>query len=210
MTWTTIIDEQTQANEDQPLTPPSPLTPQQIRNRIKGHRKVRAGDLVPHEWNFRLHPHGQKAALAAIYQEVGFARSLLAYELPDGRLKLIDGHLRRDLDPDLEVDVEVLDVNEEEARTLLLCIDPLAALAKTQEQIHQRLLELTPIEVPDLRAALEAAARGDFEHKPFPKIAPETIQPQFYILIPCRDEKQQVELLQRFLDEGLKCEAKIA
>src|SRR5260370_11125857 len=175
MTWTTIIDEQTQANEDPPLTPPSPLTPQQIRNRTKSHSKLLAGDLVPLECNFRLHPHGQKAALAAIYQEVGFARSLLAYELPDGRLKLIDGHLRRDLDPDLEVDVEVLDVNEEEARTLLLCIDPLAALAKTQEQIHQRLLELTPIEVPDLRAALEAAARGDFEHKPFPKIAPETI-----------------------------------
>jgi hypothetical protein len=40
---------------------------------------------------------------------LGFARSLLAYELPDGRLKLIDGHLRRDIDPDMEVEVEVLD-----------------------------------------------------------------------------------------------------
>jgi hypothetical protein len=84
-----------------------------IRNRIKSHRRVRAGDLIPHEWNFRLHPELQKAALHAIYQEVGFARSLLAYELPDGRLKLIDGHLRRDLDPDMEVDVEILDVTEE-------------------------------------------------------------------------------------------------
>jgi hypothetical protein len=44
-------------------------------------------------------------------------------------LKLIDGHLRRDLDPDMEVEVEVLDVTEEEARALLLSIDPLAALA---------------------------------------------------------------------------------
>src|SRR5271163_562124 len=100
-----------------------------IRNRIKAHRKVRAGDLVPHEWNFRAHPDAQKAALAGIYQEVGFARSLLAFELPDGRLKLIDGHLRRDLDPDLEVEVEILDVNDAEARALLLSIDPLAALA---------------------------------------------------------------------------------
>ena len=50
--------------------------PVQIRNRIKAHRKVRAGDLVPHEWNFCLHPENQKAALAGIYQEVGFARSL--------------------------------------------------------------------------------------------------------------------------------------
>jgi hypothetical protein len=45
-----------------------------------------------------------------------------------GRLKLLDGHLRRDLDPDMEVDVEILDVTEEEARKLLLTIDPLAAL----------------------------------------------------------------------------------
>ena len=97
------------------------------RNRIKTHRRVRAAELVPLEWNFRLHPGAQKAALAAIYDEVGFARSLLAYELPDGRLKLIDGHLRRDLDPDMEVDVEVLDVNDAEARALLLSIDPLAA-----------------------------------------------------------------------------------
>jgi hypothetical protein len=111
-----------------------------IRNRIKSHRRVRAGDLLPHELNYRLHPDGQRAALEALYREVGFARSLLAYELPDGRLKLIDGHLRRDLDPDMEVDVEILDVTEDEARALLLSIDPLAALAQTQEQLHDRLL----------------------------------------------------------------------
>src|ERR1700757_1247138 len=113
-----------------------------IRNRIKSHRRVRAGDLVPHEFNFRAHPDVQKKALRALYEEVGFARSLLAYELPDGRLKLIDGHLRRDLDPDMEVEVEILDVNEEEARTLLLRIDPLAALAQTQEQIRDRLRDI--------------------------------------------------------------------
>ena len=89
---------------------------ERIRNRIKGHRRVRAGELVPHEWNWRLHSDGQKEALLALYAEVGFASSLLAYELPDGRLKLIDGHLRRDIDPDMEVEVEVLDVTDLEAR----------------------------------------------------------------------------------------------
>src|SRR6201993_4957193 len=120
------------------------MSPHPIRNRIKGHRRVRAGDLVPHEWNSRVHPELQRAALQALYREVGFARSLLAYELPDGRLKLLDGHLRRDLDPEMQVDVEILDVNDNEARALLLSIDPLAALAQTQEQIHRRLLEITP------------------------------------------------------------------
>src|SRR5439155_10336292 len=120
--------------------------------------RVRAGELVPHEWNFRLHPESQKAALQALYEEVGFARSLLAYELPDGRLKLIDGHLRRDLDPEMEMDVEVLDVNEDEARALLLSIDPLAGLAQMQEQIHRRLVETTPTDFEDLKAAWRGAA----------------------------------------------------
>src|SRR5947207_3847755 len=133
---------------------------EQIRNRIKGHRRVRAGDLVPHELNFRLHPDAQRAALQALYAEVGFARSLLAYELPDGRLKLLDGHLRRDLDPDMEVDVEVLDVTDDEARALLLSIDPLAALAETQTQLHERLLELTPTVDADLLAAWRAEAEA--------------------------------------------------
>src|SRR5580692_3212299 len=106
-----------------------------IRNRIKCHRRVRAGDLVPHEWNFRVHPDPQRSALAALYEEVGFARSLLAYELPDGRLKLIDGHLRRAMDPDMEVEVEVLDVNDDEARALLLSIDPLVQLADYDNQV---------------------------------------------------------------------------
>src|SRR5207249_1298040 len=129
-----------------------------IRNRIKSHRRIRAGDLLPHELNFRLHPDVQRSALQALYQEVGFARSLLAYELPDGRLKLIDGHLRRDIDPEMEVEVEILDVNEEEARTLLLSIDPLAALAETQQALHDRLKEVAPSPPPELLAAWEAEA----------------------------------------------------
>src|SRR5947208_12568890 len=113
------------------------------RNRIVRHARVRAGDLVPHELNPRLHPEAQRQALQALYAEVGFARSLLAYELPDGRLKLIDGHLRRDLTPDMEVDVEVLDVNDAEARALLLSIDPLAQLADYDAAALDRLRQMT-------------------------------------------------------------------
>ncbi len=179
-----------------------------IRNRIVGHRRVRAGDLVPHEWNFRTHPALQHAALEALYQEVGFARSLLAYALPDGRLKLIDGHLRRDLDPDMEVDVEILDVTEEEARTLLLSIDPLAALAEQQEQLHTRLLELTPAVSEELNAAwhasTEAYRRMVDDGAPWKEPA---LAEQWYVLVTCRDERQQVELLARLQAEGLVCKA---
>ncbi len=178
-----------------------------IRNRIKGHRRVRAGDLVPHEFNFRTHPEGQRAALAALYREVGFARSLLAYELPDGRLKLIDGHLRRDMDPDMEVDVVVLDVSDDEARTLLLSIDPLAELAGQQEQLRQRLLELAPPVPEELQEAWQAAADACLEEPKGKRWGGVELPEQWYVLVECRDEKQQVELLKRFNAEGLICKA---
>jgi hypothetical protein len=179
-----------------------------IRNRIKDHRRVRAGDLVPHELNHRLHPELQRAALEALYREVGFARSLLAYELPDGRLKLLDGHLRRDLDPDMEVDVEVLDLSEDEARTMLLSIDPLAALAEVQTQLRDRLLEMAPAVPPELEAAWQATARAlltdEGSKKGFDSAA---LPEQYYVLVTCRDEKHQVELLTRFQADGLTCKA---
>jgi hypothetical protein len=179
-----------------------------IRNRIKGHRRVRAGDLVRHEFNFRLHPEQQRAALEALYRDIGFARSLLAYELPDGRLKLIDGHLRRDLDPDMEVEVEILDVTEDEARTLLLSIDPLASLAHTQEQLRDRLRELAPVAAPELQAAWEAAAAATLEPPSSRRPRDFTSIPeQFLILVTCRDEQHQVLLLGRFQGEGLECRA---
>jgi hypothetical protein len=191
-----------------------------IRNRIKGHRRVRAGELVPHELNFRRHPEFQRRALGAVYEQVGFARSLLAYELPDGRLKLLDGHLRRDLDPDMEVDVEVLDLTDEEARILLLSIDPLAALAETQQQLHERLMELTPVDDADLRAAWQVAAAQAADAPVAPwndsangtpgMKAEQTIREQFYVILECRDEPHQVELLKRFAAEGFKCKAALA
>ena len=52
----------------------------------------------------------------------------------------------------------MLDVNDEEARQLLLTIDPLVSLACEQEQIRQRLLEITPVESPELKAAWQATA----------------------------------------------------
>jgi hypothetical protein len=162
---------------------------------------------VPHEFNYRLHPDDQRAALEALYREVGFARSLLAYELPDGRLKLIDGHLRRDLDPDMEVDVEVLDVSDDEARTLLLSIDPLAGLALTQDQLRDRLRELAPPAPPELQAAWQATAETALRDAALPRPSRDlaALPEQYLLLVTCRDERHQVELLGRLRAEGLEC-----
>src|SRR5262249_14417659 len=130
------------------------------RNRIRRHVAVRAGDLVPHELNPRLHSDAQRAALVALYEEIGFARSLLAYELPDGRLKLIDGHLRQSMDPDLIVTVEVLDVTDGEARALLLSIDPLAQLAHYDAKALDELRAITEADSEAVRGLWQTLAEN--------------------------------------------------
>lgn len=192
------------------------------RNRIVRHIRMRAGDLVPHELNPRRHPNAQREALADLYDEVGFARSLLAYPLPDGRLKLIDGHLRRDLTPDLEVDVEVLDVDDEEARKLLLSLDPLVQLAHTDEATLQQLRDLTCSASDALnnlwssigaaQTTVDQTLEQARQARPSELNAAGAQDPaeQFLILIECSDEDSQRELLTRFQAEGLICRALVS
>ncbi len=182
-----------------------------IRNRIVSHMRVRAGDLVPHELNPRLHSAGQRRTLEKLYAEIGFARSLLAYALPDGRLKLIDGHLRASMDPEQEVDVEVLDVDDAEARALLLAIDPLAQLAGYDSDLLDKLRQQTERDSEAIRTlwqTLEEASRKT--KRELDKAAATELPPeQFYVLVECADEAEQLALLKRFAAEGLRCQAKI-
>lgn len=129
-----------------------------VRDRIKELRRVRAGDLVLHERNWRTHPERQSRALRAMLEDVGYADALIARELEDGRLGLIDGELRATLDPDAVVPVLVLDVTEEEADKLLLSLDPIAAMAGADADTLAALLADTALESEDLIDMLEEVA----------------------------------------------------
>jgi ParB-like chromosome segregation protein Spo0J len=111
-----------------------------IANRIIGLRQVRAADLKANPLNWRTHPENQRAAVTEMLEEVGFADALIARELPDGTLVLIDGHLRAEIADEAVVPVLVLDVTESEAAKLLLTIDPLAAMADLDREKLDALL----------------------------------------------------------------------
>ncbi|MBI2804811.1 MAG: hypothetical protein HYX68_07490 [Planctomycetes bacterium] len=183
-----------------------------MRNRILRHVRIRAGDLVPHELNPRVHSDAQRRALQMLYDEIGFARSLLAYPLADGRLKLIDGHLRAALTPEEEVDVEVLDVTDAEARALLMAIDPLAQLAGYEADTLDKLrhmVEEDSAAVKSLWQTLQEASertRRDLQRLREGDALPE----QFFVLVECDDEEHQRDLLARFKTEGLTCQAKMS
>src|SRR5688572_22951469 len=101
----------------------------QIRDRIKELRKVKASSLRANASNWRLHPPEQKSALLGLLHEVGYVDAIMARELEDGGLEIIDGHLRADTVDEQEVSVLILDVTAEEAAKILATKDPLAAMA---------------------------------------------------------------------------------
>jgi DNA modification methylase len=112
-----------------------------IRDRIRELRRVSAKELLANPKNWRRHPKAQADALRGLLTEIGYADALLARELPDGQLMLIDGHLRKDTTPDAMLPVLVLDVNAEEADKLLLTLDPLASLAESDAERIGALLQ---------------------------------------------------------------------
>lgn len=132
-----------------------------IRDRIKELRRVKASELVPNPKNWRMHPEHQQNALRGILAEVGIADAVLARELPDGRLMLIDGHLRAETTPGAKLPVLVLDVDEAEADKLLAVLDPLAGMADANVEQMQALYESLDMESTALQDMLEALAAGE-------------------------------------------------
>jgi DNA modification methylase len=130
----------------------------QIRDRIKEFRRVQAKDLVPNPKNWRRHPKAQVEALRGLLTEIGYADALLVRELADGRLMLIDGHLRAATTPDALVPVLVLDVTEAEADKLLATLDPLAAMAESDSERIKELLATVSTDSEAIQELLKRTA----------------------------------------------------
>jgi ParB-like chromosome segregation protein Spo0J len=180
----------------------------QIRDRIKELRRVRAGDLRPNRRNWRTHPPQQRDAMRGILAEVGYADALLARELPDGSLELIDGHLRAETTPDMEVPVLVLDLNDSEAAKLLALHDPLAAMAEADDDILAELIAEVDTENASVRALLDRLIQEP--ETPVEDFADEgsrevNVPEAFQVVVECRDEADQQAVYERLSGEGYKC-----
>ena len=129
-----------------------------VRDRIRELRRVKASELVPNPKNWRRHPKEQSAAMRGLLNEIGYAGALLARELPDGKLQLIDGHLRLETTPKATVPVLVLDVTEAEADKILLTFDPISAMAQADKAQMEALLATVRTEDKAIAAMLERVA----------------------------------------------------
>ena len=188
-----------------------------VRNRNREIRRVRAGELLAHPANHRLHPPAQKAALEGILKEIGFVGTLVACELNDGRLRLIDGHLRQEsLRPDDEVDVTIVDLDAEERDKILATHDAVGAMAEIDRDKLESLLAGIRIESPAIRAMLdEVAARADSllaaddqdddDQDDNGERRSLHVRESWQVVAICRDEEQQHDVYELLSARGVKC-----
>lgn len=188
-----------------------------IRNRIAEVIQVRGADLEPCRLNWRKHPANQRDAMAGVLREVGAADVLKAWRRPDGKLELIDGHLRAEQAPDHVWTVAVLDVTEAEARYLLATHDTLGAMAQPDAAILDGLLremnsgdsavQQMLAELADSAGLYTGEGAGVEDCDGSPKL-PDDLE--YRIIVKCQNEMQQLAIIEQLESEGIECQPLIS
>jgi hypothetical protein len=187
-----------------------------IRDRIVEIRKVPGRDLLPCPLNWRKHPQAQREALRGVLSEVGVADVLKAWQRPDGKLELIDGHLRAEELADHEWNVAILDVTEAEARYLLATHDTLGAMAEPDAAILDGLLrEMNSGDsaVQQMLADLAAGAglyQDNKEESPIDTSSKMSDELEYRIIVKCESETQQITIIEQLESEGIECQPLIS
>ncbi len=176
-----------------------------IRDRVKELRRVRAGDLKPHPKNWRTHSRYQKSVLRGVLAEVGMAGALLARELPDGSLQLIDGHLRAETTPSAMVPVLILDLDDAEAEKVLLTYDPLSSLADVDDARLGELLNEVKTGSQAVSELFSKLGRELEDRTVLPDLPDLDIPPSWQVVVEVNGEDQQREIYERMSGEGFKC-----
>ncbi len=119
----------------------TPLTPEEIRDRIVEVKDVRFGDVANHPINPKRHGKKQREAFRGAVREIGFGSVPVAYysERNEGRLTWADGHLRSSEVADYVGKVAIADWTDAEADYYVATGDPIAALARADHDRYQTL-----------------------------------------------------------------------
>ena len=143
------------------VSSPAASTAPAWRSRITGSGTEAPDQLLANPANFRVHPKAQQDALAGVLDQVGWVQNVLVNQRTG---HVVDGHLRVALaisrgEP--SVPVLYVDLSEDEERLVLASLDPLAAMATTDEAKLRELLAEVSVDSEALAAMLEALAPSE-------------------------------------------------
>lgn len=179
--------------------------------RIVGSGSKPASQFLPNPLNYRLHPQAQRDAVRGSLTELGWIQNVIE-NVRTGNL--IDGHERvmsALQNGDTEVPYIQVDLSPEEEKLALAVLDPIGAMAETDDKILAELLKEVETGDAGLQALLdEMATESGIVPSVEEEISVTDIKEQFQILVTCKDESQQTELLGRFTEEGIECRSLVS
>lgn len=172
------------------------------------YKRARVADLVPYARNSRTHSDAQIAQIAASIREFGFTNPVLT----DGDNGIIAGHGRVLAAQDLGMkDVPVIELShltDDQRKAYVLADNKLALNAGWD-------YDLLRTELAELDGAGFDLTLIGFSETELSSIACDVEEQEsgselssgmeYRIIVDCRDENQQTELLDRFDQEGLTC-----
>lgn len=103
------------------------------RNRIVSSRQVKPSSLTANPQNWRVHPKHQRDALRTVLDEVGWVQQIIVNKNTG---LIIDGHLRVALAierGEKKVPIDLVDLDENEEAIILATLDPITAMARTDD-----------------------------------------------------------------------------
>ncbi len=172
-----------------------------MKNRVVGLEYVKAKDLVENEKNVKLHRKGQRDLFHKVLEKIGFAGAMVAYKNSEGKLVLVDGHMRvEEVGRDTEVPVLVLDLDETEADFLLGSYDQIGYLSGKHDEKVEKLLDDLKVD-ETLESLLKeiynlSPENGKVEKKEQPKyeIVPDFDEGYDALIIFCKREFEWAKL----------------
>jgi DNA modification methylase len=142
------------------------------RNRIVGSGEASPAELVANPLNWRTHPPGQRAALRGALTEVGWVQQVMVNHRTG---HVVDGHARLEeavARDEPTVPVLYVDLSPEEEALVLASLDPIGALATTDDAKLRALLADVTVGDAGLAALLASLAPDAAHVWPDPDVTP--------------------------------------
>ena len=148
------------------------------QNRIVGEGTEAPDQLLANPNNWRIHPKHQQEALQGALREIGWIQRVIVNKRTG---HVVDGHARVAIaisEGEQEVPVLYVDLSEEEEKLALATLDPIAAMAATDQEMLDGILRELKVEdeglakmVDELRS--EPIAKGQTDEDAVPEVTEE-------------------------------------
>lgn len=131
-------------------------------NRITGAGSMKAEEFKFNPANWRKHPQVQRDAINEIFTKIGWVTGVIVSSRSG---HLIDGHARIEealkVNPQMPIPYTMVDLTEEEERTMLLLLDPIGAMASTDAERFSELAELVDLDTSGLLDVIASVSRAN-------------------------------------------------